>query len=184
MENKVFKVVLLQALPASGKSEVRNFMANVEPERLQNEFHIGENLQLDDFPYVHMMRRIDNELQAMGQPRIFYPGEEPFIDGRDWGTLCALLNEDYHDLMNRNIVKTDSAAQLLFDRYDRAGLVAGIPPRLGLLDEGCGKSWRSFWKRKPVRCSMKSRTGTPSPLRTRPSSSSAPAADLTAPLFR
>ena len=68
MENKVFKVVLLQALPASGKSEVRNFMANVEPERLQNEFHIGENLQLDDFPYVHMMRRIDNELQAMGQP--------------------------------------------------------------------------------------------------------------------
>ena len=68
MENKVFKVVLLQALPASGKSEVRNFMANVEPERLQNEFHIGENLQLDDFPYVHMMRRIDNELQAWVSP--------------------------------------------------------------------------------------------------------------------
>ena len=59
MENNVFKVVLLQALPASGKSEVRNFMANIEPERLKKEFHIGENLQLDDFPYVHMMRRID-----------------------------------------------------------------------------------------------------------------------------
>ncbi len=67
MSNNVFKVVLLQALPASGKSEVRNFMAHVEPERLRDEFHIGENLQLDDFPYVHMMRRIDNELQAMGQ---------------------------------------------------------------------------------------------------------------------
>ena len=133
MENKVFKVVLLQALPASGKSEVRNFMANIEPQRLQNEFHIGKNLQLDDFPYVHMMRRIDNELQAMGEARIFYPGEEPFIDGRDWGTLCALLNEDYHDLMNRNVVKPDSAAQLLFDRYDRAGLQAGISPRLGVL---------------------------------------------------
>ena len=135
MENKVFKVVLLQALPASGKSEVRNFMANIEPQRLQDEFHIGENLQLDDFPYVHMMRRIDNELQAMGEARIFYPGEEPFIDGRDWGTLCALLNEDYHDLMNRNVVKPDSAAQLLFDRYDRAGLQADISPRLGVLKE-------------------------------------------------
>ena len=135
MENKVFKIVLLQALPASGKSEVRNFMANVEPERLKREFHIGENLQLDDFPYVHMMRRIDNELQAMGYERIFYPGEEPFNDGRDWGTLCNLLNEDYHDLMNRNVIKTDSAAMLLFDRIDRAGLRSGIKPRMGLLDE-------------------------------------------------
>lgn len=133
MENKAFKVVLLQALPASGKSEVRNFMANVEPERLLNEFHIGENLQLDDFPYVHMMRCIDNALQDMGEPRIFYPGEEPFYDGRDWGTLCALLNEDYHDLMNRNVITTDSAAMLLFDRFDRAAQVAGIAPRMGLL---------------------------------------------------
>lgn len=135
MKNKVFKVVLLQALPASGKSEVRNFMANIEPQRLQDEFHIGENLQLDDFPYVHMMRRIDNELEAMGEARIFYPGEAPFIDGRDWGTLCCLLNEDYHDLMNRNVVKTDSAAQLLFDRIDAAAGQAGLPPRMGLLNK-------------------------------------------------
>lgn len=69
MKNNVFKVVLLQALPASGKSEVRNFMAHVEPERLQNEFHIGENLQLDDFPYVHMMRRIDEELAKLDKSR-------------------------------------------------------------------------------------------------------------------
>lgn len=135
MKNNVFNVVLLQALPASGKSEVRNFMAHVEPKRLQEEFHIGENLQLDDFPYVHMMRRIDDELAAMGCDRVFYPGEEPFKDGRDWGTLCNLLNEDYHDLMNRNVIKCDSAAQLLFARIDRAALAAGIMPRLGLLDE-------------------------------------------------
>ena len=133
MNNKVFKVVLLQALPASGKSEVRNFMAHVEPERLRDEFHIGANLQLDDFPYVHMMRRIDNELEAMGEARIFYPGEEPFTDGRDWGTLCCLLNEDYHDLMNRVVVKPDSAASYLFERIDRAGQAAGIAPRMGLL---------------------------------------------------
>ena len=69
MENKVFDIVLLVALPASGKSEVRNFMANIEPDRLQKEFHIGETLQLDDFPYVHMMRRIDNELEKMGEER-------------------------------------------------------------------------------------------------------------------
>lgn len=64
-----------------------------------------------------------------------YPGEEPFIDGRDWGTLCCLLNEDYHDLLNRNVQKPDSCAQLLFDRYDRAGQIVGIAPRLGKLPE-------------------------------------------------
>ena len=133
MNHTVFDVVLLMALPASGKSEVRNFMAHLDPDRLRSEFHIGENLQLDDFPYVHMMRRIDNELQAMGKERIFYPGEEPFCDGRDWGTLCCLLNEDYYDLINRNYVQTDSAAMYLFERIDRAGQQAGLPPRLGLL---------------------------------------------------
>ena len=130
MKSNVFRTVLLVALPASGKSEVRNLLAHMPPEKLKEEFHIGESLQLDDFPYVHMMRRIDNELVSLGQPRVFYPGEAPFIDGRDWGTLCALLNEDYQDLMNRNIVDTDSAALLLFDRIDRAAQTAGLPPRL------------------------------------------------------
>ena len=163
MENNVFKVVLLQALPASGKSEVRNFMANIEPERLKKEFHIGENLQLDDFPYVHMMRRIDNELEAMGQARLFYPGEEPFIDGRDWGTLCCLLNEDYHDLLNRNVQKPDSCAQLLFDRYDRSSRTARCPGRKAVRSSALrrgsessrkksAKNWRKSWKPRRPPC--------------------------------
>ena len=135
MKNEIFDIVLLIALPASGKSEVRNFMANVEPERLKEEFHIGENLQLDDFPYVFFMRRIDEELEAMHQPRVFYPGETPFYDGRDWGTLIQLLNEDYQDMVNHNVVCPASAAGLLFDRIDRAAGQVGITSRLGMLDE-------------------------------------------------
>ena len=139
MEKEVFKVMLLMALPASGKSEVRNFMANIEAERLKKDFHIGENLQLDDFPYVFMMRRIDEELVKLNQPRMFYPGEEPFYDGRDWGTLCNLLNEDYHDLINRTQIKVNSAAEYLFERIDRASLAVGLKPRLDLLDESIRK---------------------------------------------
>ena len=135
MSKKVFKTVLLVALPASGKSEVRHFMANIEPERLENEFHIGDNLQLDDFPYVHFMRCIDDEMVKLGKDPIFYPGQNPFINNYDWGTLVHLLNEDYHDLLNRKRVKTDSAARYLFDRIDRAAAAAGLPPRMALLDE-------------------------------------------------
>ena len=136
MENNVFKVVLLLALPASGKSEVRNFMANIEPERLQKEFHIGENLQLDDFPYVHFMRCIDNEMERIGQPRVFYPSDaEPFFNDYDWGTLVQLLNEDYHDLMNRQKIEADSLSRWLFARIDAAALKCGISPRMALISE-------------------------------------------------
>lgn len=134
--SETFDIVLLLALPASGKSEVRRFLANVEPERLKKEFHIGSNLQLDDFPYVHMMRRADDELVKLGQARIFFKsGDRPFIDTRDWGTLIHLLNEDYRDLMGKNVVETVSAAELLMRRIDRAGEKAKITPRLAKLDE-------------------------------------------------
>src|SRR3989338_10107937 len=131
-----FDIVLLLALPASGKSEVRRFLANVEPERLQKEFHIGSNLQLDDFPYVHMMRRADDELAKLGQGRLFFKaGDRPFQDTKDWGTLIHLLNEDYRDLMGKNVVKTDSAADLLMRRIDKAGELSAISPRLAKLDK-------------------------------------------------
>lgn len=132
--SNVFDVVLLMALPASGKSEVRNFMANIEGRRLQEEFHIGENLQLDDFPYVHMMNRIDEELVKLGRPRSFYREEGMFKDSRVYGALCHLLNEDYHDLLGRNIVKTDSAAEYLFERIDRALQIVGMAPETALLE--------------------------------------------------
>ena len=82
-----FDIVLLLALPASGKSEVRRFLANIEPETLKKDFHIGQNMQLDDFPYVHLMRRIDDELAKIGEKRIFFKaGTEPFVNPKDWGT--------------------------------------------------------------------------------------------------
>ena len=73
---KAFKTVLLLALPASGKSEVRNLMAHRDKKVLEEDFHIGENLQLDDFPYVNYRRRIDQELAKIGESRIYYKGEE------------------------------------------------------------------------------------------------------------
>ena len=140
MENKVFKTVLLLALPASGKSEVRHFMANIDAKRLEEEFHIGENLQVDDFPYVHFMRCIDNEMEKLGKDHIFYPGQNPFINNKDWGTLTHLLNEDYHDLINRKKVQVDSAAIFLFDRIDAAAQIVGLPPRMAMLGEDVRKT--------------------------------------------
>ncbi len=133
--SETFDIVLLLALPASGKSEVRRYLANVPGAELKKDFHIGDTLQLDDFPYVHMMRRTDDELAKLGKERIFFKsGDKPFINPKDWGTLIHLLNEDYHDLMKKNVVNAASAAELLMKRIDAAGVKAKIEPRLAKVD--------------------------------------------------
>ena len=124
--------VLLLALPASGKSEVRTYLDGLTPEQCREEFHIGPTLQLDDYPYVHFMHRIDDELWSRGYPYVFYKGpDRPFEEPFEWGTLVEMLNEDYDDLLHRRVFEPPSAAQLMFDRLDAARQRGGLLPELG-----------------------------------------------------
>ena len=141
MDDKTFQIVLLVALPASGKSEVRKYLANIAPEVLKNDLHIGENLQLDDFPYVHLMRRIDDELTALGKERVFFQsGDKPFINPKDWETLIHILNEDYEDLMNSNVLTPASVGELICSRIESAAIKSGIDPRLSIIDASAMKT--------------------------------------------
>lgn len=129
---KLLDTVLLLALPASGKSEVRRFMEHLTPAQCRKDMHMGPTLQLDDYPYVHFMHRIDDELEKLGLDFIFYKGAtRPFKDGMEWGTLIELLNMDYEDLNNSTVIKTDSAAQWLFERLDTARSKFGLGRQLG-----------------------------------------------------
>ena len=113
--------VLLLALPASGKSEVRRYLASLSPAQCRDDLCMGATLQLDDYPYVHFMHRIDDELVQRGWPAIFYKGpERPFQDGFTWGALIQLLNFDYDDLKASRVADAPSASQWLFDRLDEA----------------------------------------------------------------
>lgn len=131
----ILDTVLLLALPASGKSEVRRYLALLSPEECANDFHMGPTVQLDDYPYVHLMRRIDDELEAMGKGRIFFKSaSQPFKSTHDWATLIHLVNEDYFDLRDKRTIDTPSAAEWLFARIDAASAQAGLPARLDDLD--------------------------------------------------
>lgn len=132
---KTLDTVLLFALPASGKSEVRKYLALLDPKTCAEDFHLGPTVQLDDFPYVHLMRRIAETLGELGQERIFFPStDKPFTDARDWGTLIELLNEDHANLVAGRADEPESAATWLFDRLDRARQKVGAPALLGSLD--------------------------------------------------
>jgi len=141
---KNLDTVLLTALPASGKSEVRRWLAHQDAAVQAREYHMGETVQLDDYPYVHMMRRISEELSKAGRDPIFFPsGMEPFQDPLDWGTLIELINEDYEDLHTRPAIAPASAAAWLFDRLDAARRKVGADPALGKLPADVRKKLES-----------------------------------------
>lgn len=132
--SKHIDILLLTALPASGKSEVRSYLAGLTPEECEEQFGIGHTVQLDDYPYVHMMRRISQELRALGRDGVFFDDDSlPMKDPLDWGTLMELLNEDYADLVARNRPTADSAAAWLLDRYDAARGKVGAEQVFGAL---------------------------------------------------
>lgn len=124
--------VLIFSLPASGKSEVRTFLSSLSETQCREEFGMGPTLQLDDYPYVHLMHRIDDELRAAGWHQVWYGGpQRPFLDAWTWAALIELLNEDHDHLVNRRPVEAASAAEWIFDRFDAAHLRVGAHDPMG-----------------------------------------------------
>lgn len=64
--------------------------------------HLGPTVQLDDYPYVHLMRRISQELNHLEADPIFFDDDQsPWNDPHDWLTLIHLVNEDFARLATR-----------------------------------------------------------------------------------
>ncbi len=132
--SKHIDVLLLLALPASGKSEVRRYLASLSAEQCHEQFGIGHTVQLDDFPYVHIMRRVTDELTRRGREGLFFISPAlPFRDPLDWLTLIELINEDYQDLLDGRKPAPEAAAPWLFERIDAARVRAGDSPAISTL---------------------------------------------------
>lgn len=125
---KTLDTILLLALPASGKSEVRRYIDHVDAGTRERDLRMGPTVQLDDYPYVHMMRRVDDELEKLGEGRHYFAASDrPFIDARHWGTLIELLNEDYDDLVAKRRAIPAEPGNAVLERMDAAAKKAGAP---------------------------------------------------------
>lgn len=126
--SKVFDIILLLALPASGKSETRKFIAMQDADAKKNIFHLGTNAQMDDFPYVHFMHLIDAELKKHGFEYLFYfAPNSNFKDPLTWGVLTHMLNQDYEMLVEKKR-PIDKTVMELLDRIDEARLAINQEP--------------------------------------------------------
>lgn len=107
----------------------------MDDEDAARDFGLGPTVQLDDYPYVHLMRRINEEVLRLGGPPVFYASNEgPFLEGGDWATLIELVNEDYAALGIAPTVPAQPTACLL-QRFDRARRAVGLNPPFDELPE-------------------------------------------------
>lgn len=125
MSDRVHTLLIL-ALPASGKSELRRYLASLDDEVAATDLGLGPIVQLDDYPYVHLMRRISQTLRSLdGQLVFFASDDEPLLEGDDWATLIELVNQDYAALGTDSALPAEPTAWLL-ERFDAARRLVGL----------------------------------------------------------
>ncbi len=163
--SNLIDVLLLFALPASGKSEVRRYLASLNPQQCRDELHLGPTVQLDDYPYVHMMRRVSQELRKRGADGVFFDSDErPMKQPLDWGTLIELLNEDFDDLTHRRRPTPASAAEWLFECFDRARAKVGALAALEALPDALRRELVAALEREAAQLLRDKNAGVPDSL--------------------
>ena len=70
MKTEIFEIVLLNGRPAAGKSEIIDFLKKVPVEERARRFHVGDFVEIDDFPFLWERFEDDDILEAMGEPRL------------------------------------------------------------------------------------------------------------------
>ncbi len=92
-----FPILILVGRPASGKSEIIDYLFHADPvERLQR-FHIGLPDVLDDFPILWAWFEEDHILsRVLGKPRLYTDEQGYFLQTYLWHLLIQRLDLDYH----------------------------------------------------------------------------------------
>jgi len=95
MSDQTFKILLLIARPAAGKSEVINYLKHTPVEDRVKRFHIGAFSEIDDFPMLWAWFEEDALLEKMGHPRLHTDSEGYFSETYLWDLLVERLCLEY-----------------------------------------------------------------------------------------
>lgn len=124
-------IVILNALPASGKSEVITFLESLSDAERQRDYHLGEFAAIDDFPDLHTMQIMDDARQKLGMPRVHFEPQASggnLVDDRVWLILIELLNTHFRTALAKKPGLLDTHTLLVeFARGDRAEQPLPLP---------------------------------------------------------
>ncbi len=124
-------LILLNALPASGKSEVITFLKDLPDDVRLRDYHLGKFAAIDDFPDLHTMQTIDDARQKLGMARVHFEPQGTggnLVDDRVWLMLIELLNTHYRTLLAKNPRLFDTHTLLVeFARGDKKEQALPLP---------------------------------------------------------
>lgn len=116
-------LILLNALPASGKSEVITFLKELPDDVRLRDYHLGKFAAIDDFPDLHTMQVMDDARQMYGMSRVSFEPQASggsMVDERVWLVLIEMLNVHYRTLLAKNPRLFDTHTLLVeFARGDK-----------------------------------------------------------------
>ncbi len=93
---QLFEKIILLGRPASGKSEVINYLKNTSDNERKDRFHIGKLVEIDDFPMLWTWFEEDDILEKkFGKPRLHSDSEGYFKEEYLWHLLIERISFDY-----------------------------------------------------------------------------------------
>src|SRR5512133_2021874 len=96
MSNHRFPCIILLGRPASGKSEVIDFLKKTPIAERLAQFGIGEFDEIDDFPMLWTWFEADALLQkVMGHPRMHTDDDGYFLFQYQWDLLIERISLEY-----------------------------------------------------------------------------------------
>jgi hypothetical protein len=89
-EGELFDTLILLGRPASGKSEIIEYLRRLEPAE-RRRLHLGELVVVDDFPMLWSWLEEDRLLSEMGKPRLYTDEQGYFKKEYLWDLLVRRL---------------------------------------------------------------------------------------------
>jgi hypothetical protein len=98
-EPAIFPLLLLAGRPASGKSEILEYLRRAPAAERRRRFHVGEPAVLDDFPLLWAWFEEDRLLAEMGHERLHTTPDGYFLGPHLWDLLVRRLGLEYDKLL-------------------------------------------------------------------------------------
>jgi len=130
MQNAIFDIIILNGRPASGKSEVIDYLKKTPLDERIQRFHIGQMDEIDDFPILWAWFEDDAILEkVLKKPRLQSTKDGLFLHEYQWHLLIERISMDYSKrLRDINDYHEEHTALIEFSRgTEHGGYIDAYP---------------------------------------------------------